>query len=88
MLDQLSRVILKWLELDACVEKIITRLESDAGNSRLDQIKIRQQIAGLEKEISKWKKCPHFHYKGDYVFDARNLEAAANTIPIINTTVI
>jgi hypothetical protein len=53
--EPLTQAVLAQLELDPCVEEIISRLESDAGNSKLNQIRERQQISSLEKEIEKWK---------------------------------
>jgi hypothetical protein len=53
--EPLSRAVLEQLELDPCVEEIISRLESESGNLKLNQIRERQQISGLEKEIEKWK---------------------------------
>jgi hypothetical protein len=53
--EPLSRVVLEQLELDPCVEEIISRLESESGNLKLNQIRERQQISYLEKEIEKWK---------------------------------
>jgi DNA invertase Pin-like site-specific DNA recombinase len=53
--EPLSQTVLSQLELAPCIEEIIFRLEGDASKGRLDQIRDRQQILRLEKEIKTLK---------------------------------
>lgn len=49
--EPLTKAVLSKLELNTCIEEIISRMESEAVNHRLDRVREHQQVTRLEKEI-------------------------------------
>jgi DNA invertase Pin-like site-specific DNA recombinase len=53
--EPLSRTVVGQLELDPCIEDIISRLEGDASRQRLDEVRDRQQTSRLERQVNNLK---------------------------------
>jgi DNA invertase Pin-like site-specific DNA recombinase len=53
--EPLTATVLKQLDLTPFVEDILTRMETDTGNRKLEEIQARQRILELEKAIRKWE---------------------------------
>ena len=55
--EPLSRTVVGQLELAPCIEDIISRLEGDASRQRLDEVRDRQQVSRLERQVNSLKAC-------------------------------
>jgi len=53
--EPLSQTVLGQLELEPCIEDVISSLQSDASRRRLDQFRDQQQISRLEREVKTLK---------------------------------
>ncbi len=53
--EPLTATVLKQLDLSPLAEEILARMEAESRNKSLEEIQIKREAVGLEREIEKWQ---------------------------------